>query len=166
VRTLAAGEARYNPMSYHDGSIWPHDNALIARGLARYGLENEVLRIVTGLYDASLCAELYRLPELFCGFDRTPGSSPTLYPVACSPQAWASGAAFLLLEGCLGLEIDAVAQRVRFRRPVLPAFVDSIEIAKLRVGEAELDVVLRRHGADVSVDLLRRQGKVEVLIVK
>ena len=166
VRTLAAGEPRYNPMSYHDGSIWPHDNALIAHGLARYGLEDEALRIFTGLYDASLCVELYRLPELFCGFDRAPGSSPTQYPVACSPQAWASGAVFLLLEACLGLEIDATARRVRFRRPVLPPFLEEIEIANLRVGEAELDVVLHRHGADVGIDLLRRSGKVEVLIVK
>jgi glycogen debranching enzyme len=166
VRTLAAGEPRYNPMSYHDGSIWPHDNALIAHGLARYGLKAEALRIFTGLYDASLCVELYRLPELFCGFDRAPGSSPTQYPVACSPQAWASGAVFLLLEACLGLEIDATAHRVRFRRPVLPEFLDEIEIANLGVGEAVIDVVLHRHGADVGIDLLRREGKVEVLIVK
>jgi glycogen debranching enzyme len=166
LRTLAAGEARYNPMSYHDGSIWPHDNALIAHGLARYGLKDEALRIFTGLYDASLCLDLYRLPELFCGFDRAPGSSPTQYPVACSPQAWASGAVFLLLEACLGLEIDATARRVRFRRPVLPPFLEEIEIANLRVGDAELDVVLHRHGADVGIDLLRRSGKVEVLIVK
>jgi glycogen debranching enzyme len=166
VRTLAAREPRYNPMSYHDGSIWPHDNALIAHGLARYGLKDEALRIFTGLYDASLSVELYRLPELFCGFDRAPGSSPTQYPVACSPQAWASGAVFLLLEACLGLEIDATARRVRFRRPVLPEFLDEIEIANLCVGEAVIDIALQRHGGDVGIDLLRREGQVEVLIVK
>jgi glycogen debranching enzyme len=153
-------------MSYHDGSIWPHENAMIAYGLARYGLDNEALRIFTGLYDASLCVDLYRLPELFCGFDRASGSSPTLYPVACSPQAWASGALFLLLEACLGLEIDAAAHRVRFRRPVLPPFLDGIEIADLRVGEASLDVAFHRHGTDVGVDMLRREGRLEVLIVK
>jgi glycogen debranching enzyme len=153
-------------MSYHDGSIWPHDNALIAHGLARYGLKDEALRIFTGLYDASLSVELYRLPELFCGFDRAPGSSPTQYPVACSPQAWASGAVFLLLEACLGLEIDATARRVRFRRPVLPEFLDEIEIANLCVGEAVIDIALQRHGGDVGIDLLRREGQVEVLIVK
>jgi glycogen debranching enzyme len=166
VRTLAACEARYNPMSYHDGSIWPHDNALIAHGLARYGLTGAALRIFTGLYDASLCVDLYRLPELFCGFDRAVGSTPTQYPVACSPQAWASGAVFLLLEGCLGLDIDAAARRVRFRRPVLPAFLDEIEITNLRVGDATLDVTLQRHGEDVGIDLLRREGRLEVLIVK
>jgi glycogen debranching enzyme len=166
LRTVAAGEARYNPMSYHNGSIWPHDNAIVAHGLARYGCKQQALRIFTALYDASATTDLYRLPELFCGFDRGPGSSPTQYPVACSPQAWASGSVFLLLEACLGLEIDAAARRVRFRRPVLPSFLNEIEITNLAVGEATIDVVLHRHGDDVGTDLRRREGKLEVLIVK
>jgi glycogen debranching enzyme len=166
LRTLAASEPRYNPMSYHNGSIWPHDNAMVAHGLARYGFKEEALRVFTGLYDARASVDLFRLPELFCGFDRSPGSSPTQYPVACSPQAWASGAVFLLLEACLGLEVDAASRRVRFRRPVLPPFLDEIEISNFAVGEASLDFVLRRHGDDVSLDLRRRQGKIEVLIVK
>jgi glycogen debranching enzyme len=166
LRTVAAGEARYNPMSYHNGSIWPHDNALAAYGLARYGFKEEALRIFAGLFDASLNMDLYRLPELFCGFERVPGSSPTLYPVACSPQAWASGAVFLLLDACLGLDIDAPGRRVRFHRPLLPPFLDEVEITGLRVGEASLDVVLRRHQHDVGIDLVRRDGALDVLVVK
>ena len=166
LRTVAAGEARYNPMSYHNGSIWPHDNALVAHGFASYGLKDEALRVFSSLFDASVAMDLYRLPELFCGFDRKPGTSPTLYPVACSPQAWASGAVFLLLEACLGLEIDAPGRRLRFRRPVLPPFLDEMTIENLRVGEATLDVVLHRHGEGVGIDLRRREGDLEVLVVK
>jgi glycogen debranching enzyme len=166
LRTVAAGEARYNPMSYHNGSIWPHDNALAAYGLARYGFKDEAVRLFSALFDASVSMDLYRLPELFCGFDRTPGSSPTLYPVACSPQAWASGAVFLLLEAVLGLDIDAPGRRVRFHRPILPAFLDVVEIRNLRVGEATLDIVLRRHDQAVGIDLVRREGQVDVLVVK
>src|SRR5262249_49371194 len=104
VRTVAASEARYNPMSYHNGSVWPHDNALIACGLSRYGLREPVLAILSGLFEASHFLELQRMPELFCGFARRNGSGPTLYPVACAPQAWAAGAVYLLLQACLGLE--------------------------------------------------------------
>src|SRR5262249_43161444 len=94
VRTVTSGESRYNPMSYHNGSVWPHDNAIIASGLARYGLKIAAGRILAGLFDASLFVDLRRLPELFCGFDRRPGEGPTLYPVACAPQAWSAGAPF------------------------------------------------------------------------
>ncbi|HKW86823.1 MAG TPA: amylo-alpha-1,6-glucosidase, partial [Nitrospiraceae bacterium] len=107
IRTVAASEARFNPMSYHNGSVWPHDNALIAIGLARYGLKESVLKIMTGLFDASLLVDLHRLPELFCGFVRRPGESPTLYPVACAPQAWSAASVFMLLQACLGLTIHA-----------------------------------------------------------
>ena len=111
IRTVARGEARYNPMSYHDGSIWPHDNALIALGLARYGLKHSVEQLFKGLFDAATYMDLRRLPELFCGFRREKGRGPTLYPVACAPQAWASATPFTLLEAALGLEFDAAARR-------------------------------------------------------
>src|SRR5690606_17822665 len=106
VRTLAAGQARYNPMSYHNGSVWPHDNALIAAGLARYGFKAEAARIFEALFGASVYTELRRLPELFCGFARMRGQGPTLYPVACSPQAWAAAAPIGLIATCLGLSFD------------------------------------------------------------
>ena len=120
VRTVAAGEARYNPMSYHDGSVWPHDNALIGAGLGRYGFRDGALKILAGLFDVSLFVDQHRLPELFCGFDRRPGEGPTLYPVACSPQAWAAGSVFMLLAAALGLTVDGSRKHVRIVRPLMP----------------------------------------------
>lgn len=166
VRTLAAGHPRYNPMSYHNGSVWPHDNALIAAGLARYGLKDEALAVLTGLFDASLFFDLHRLPELFCGFPRRPGESPTLYPVSCSPQAWASGAVLLLLQACLGLDVRAADRRVVFANPRLPEFLDEVRIDGLRVGDASLDLALVRYGRDVGINVLRRTGDVTVVAVK
>jgi glycogen debranching enzyme len=166
VRTVAEGEARYNPMSYHNGSVWPHDNALIGAGMSRYRLKEAVLKVFTGLFDASLFVELRRLPELFCGFGRRTGEGPTLYPVACSPQAWASGAAFLLLQSCLGLRIQAAEGRVHLDIPLLPDWLNEVYIRKLRVGDGSIDVRLHRHGGDVGVNILDRYGKVEVVILK
>src|ERR1700726_3300296 len=131
IRTVAQGEARYNPMSYHNGSIWPHDNALIVLGLARYGLKNSVAHVFKALFDAAGYMEMRRLPELFCGFQRRRGRGPTLYPVACSPQAWASGAPFLMLQACLGLEFDPDHHEIRLRRPWLPDFLDEIALVNL-----------------------------------
>lgn len=164
VRTVATSEARYNPMSYHNGSVWPHDNALIAAGMARYGEKEGALKILTGLFEASLFLELHRLPELFCGFLRRPGESPTLYPTACSPQAWASAASFLILQACLGLEIDAPRQRLTFERPVLPAFLERVEIRNLMIGKTGLDLILTRHLAHVELTVTRRDGDVEIVM--
>jgi glycogen debranching enzyme len=166
VRTVAVGEARYNPMSYHDGSVWPHDNALIAAGLARYGLKEEVLQIMAALFDASLFIDLHRLPELFCGFVRRPGEGPTLYPVACSPQSWSAASVFLLLQACLGLTIHAAENRLSFVHPVLPAFLNKLELHNLRVGKGRVDLLLLRHGHDVGINVLRREGQVEISMVK
>ena len=166
VRTVAEKEARYNPMSYHNGSIWPHDNALIAAGFARYGLKDEAAKILAGLFDASLFFDLHRLPELFCGFPRRPGESPTLYPVSCSPQTWASCAVFLVLQACLGLEIDGSEGKVVFTDPYLPSFLPGVQIKGLRVGQASVDLSLSRHESDVGVNVLRREGPVSVVVVK
>jgi glycogen debranching enzyme len=166
IRTVAEGEARYNPMSYHDGSVWPHDNSLIGAGLARYRLKEAALRVLTGMFDASQFVELQRMPELFCGFPRRPGVGPTLYPVACSPQAWAAGAVFLLVEACLGLHINAQAAQVSLDYPLLPQWLHEVRIRNLRVGSATLDLRLHRHGDDVGVNVLGRSGRVEVLVVK
>jgi glycogen debranching enzyme len=162
VRTVAASESRYNPMSYHNGSVWPHDNALIALGLARYGLTEHVQRLFGGMFDAVMYLDSRRFPELFCGFRRKPGKGPTSYPVACSPQAWATAAPFALLQACLGIEFDHVNQEIRFRHPRLPEFLDEVMIRSLRIGESRMDVVLRRHGADVSVNVLDREGDARV----
>ena len=120
VRTIATGQIRYNPMSYHNGSVWPHDNAVIAAGMGRYGYTAHAAKILSGLFDASLEFDQHRLPELFCGFPRRPSESPTLYPVACSPQAWASAAVFMLIQACLGLEFGLAKPEVSFHAPRLP----------------------------------------------
>ena len=166
VRTLARGQARYNPMSYHNGSVWPHDNAVIAAGFARYDLTAAATRILESILDLSAAVDLHRLPELICGFDRQSGEYPTLYPVACAPQAWAAGAVYLLLQSCLGLRIDGAAQRVSFVRGTLPQGVDWLRITKLRVGEATVDLLLERHPHDVGLTVLQRDGAVEVIVVK
>jgi glycogen debranching enzyme len=153
-------------MSYHNGSVWPHDNALIARGFSRYGLREESLKILTGLLDASLFLDLHRLPELFCGFYRRAGQGPTLYPVACAPQAWAAGAVFLILEACLGIRIQASPSRVLFRRTALPASLPQIEIRNLAVGEAKADLVVEKEGDGVDVRVLHKTGLLDVISVK
>jgi glycogen debranching enzyme len=166
IRTVAASEPRYNPMSYHNGSVWPHDNALIAAGFARYGLKAEALRVTTGLFDASIFCDLHRLPELFCGFPRRPGESPTHYPVSCSPQSWAAGSALLLLQSCLNLRVLGTESRVVFGRPILPPYLHGVSVRGLRVGAAELDLVVLRHDDDTSVDVPRKTGNVEVITVE
>jgi glycogen debranching enzyme len=165
IRTVARGEARYNPMSYHDGSIWPHDNALIALGLARYGLKHSVEHIFKGLFDAATYMDLRRLPELFCGFQREKRRGPTLYPVACAPQAWASATPFTLLEAALGLEFDAARGEIRLRNPRLPAFLNEVILRELQLGPSSVDLRIRRHGDDVSLEVLRTRGRIQVSIV-
>ncbi len=166
IRTVSSREIRYNPMSYHNGSVWPHDNSMIAYGLARYGFTNEALRILAGLFDASLFLDLNRLPELFCGFERRPEEGPTLYPVACAPQAWASGALFLILQGCLGLSVNGAQRTVRFDHPALPPFLKRVEITALPVGQAQIGLSVHEHPGDVGISILSRVGDPEVVIVK
>jgi glycogen debranching enzyme len=166
IRTLAASEVRYNPMSYHNGSVWPHDNALIAYGLSLYGHKEAALKLLTGLFDASLFIELHRLPELFCGFPRRPGEGPTLYPVACAPQSWAAASVFMLLQACLGLTIRGHLGQICFAYPLLPEFLPAICIRNLRVGKASVDLAIQRHGHDVGINIDRREGDVEIVTVK
>ncbi|MBG6078470.1 amylo-alpha-1,6-glucosidase [Rubrivivax gelatinosus] len=164
IRTVAAGQARYNPMSYHNGSIWPHDNALVAMGLARYGHTDAATRVMDGLFEATLHFAQHRMPELFCGFHRRDGEGPTLYPVACAPQAWSAAAVFGMLQANLGLEIDAPAGVLSLRSPRLPAFIDWLALHDLRVGEASVDLLLRRYDRDVGVQITRKDGPLEVRV--
>jgi glycogen debranching enzyme len=165
IRTIASTEARYNPMSYHNGSIWPHDNALIALGLARCGLNRSVERVFKGLFDAATYMEMRRLPELFCGFQRGRGRGPTHYPVACSPQAWASATPFTLIEASLGLQFDPAGNEIRLRNPHLPSFLDEVVLRNLELKQSSVDLKVRRHANDVSVEILERRGQVQVAIV-
>jgi glycogen debranching enzyme len=163
VRTVAVDEPRYNPMSYHNGSVWPHDNAMIAAGLARYGDSRAATRIFQGMFDAATYMDLRRLPELFCGFPRFRGRGPTLYPVACAPQSWSSGAFFALLQASLGIEQDPFANVIRFRNPKLPAFLDSVVLGGLKAGTGSVDLSVRRQGDDkISLQILAARGDIEV----
>jgi len=164
--TVASGEARFNPISYHNGSIWPHDNAMIALGYARYGLASHAARVFSAMFEAAAYQELRRLPELYCGFIRKRHRGPTAYPVACAPQAWASAAPFAFLEACLGMQLRQEANAVSFRDPVMPAFLDHVTINHLSLGNSRIDLKLQRHGSDVTLNLLRRRGDAKVMLVK
>ena len=165
VRTVASGEARYNPMSYHNGSVWPHDNALIAAGLIRYGFRNDAARIFEGLHAASTYIDLRRLPELFCGFRRQRAQGPTFYPVACAPQAWAATAPLFMLQSSIGLAFDPEQAQIIFEKPVLPSFLDEVVLDNLTVAGHTASVALRRSGSQVVVEVLQRSGPVGVLVI-
>jgi len=165
IRTVARGEARYNPMSYHNGSVWPHDNSLIALGFARYGFKRAVGQVMQGLFEAATYMDLRRLPELFCGFHRERRRGPTLYPVACAPQAWASATPFSLIEAALGLEFRPQTNEIHLRNPRLPPFLDDIILRNLQVGGSSIDLKVRRHADEVSLEVLRAQGKIQASVV-
>ena len=166
IRTVAQGEARYNPMSYHNGSVWPHDNAVIAVGFVRYGFKAEAARVFDGLFDAAKNQELRRLPELFCGFIRRPRSGPMPYPVACSPQAWAASAIFGILGACLGLEQAPAQNELRFREPLMPAFLDEIVLRNVHLGKSRVAVRMHRYGDDVATTVVERDGNARILVLK
>jgi glycogen debranching enzyme len=163
IRTVATSEARYNPMSYHNGSVWPHDNALIAMGLARYGLQGAAAQVFGALFDAASYMDLRRLPELYCGFARLERNAPTQYPVACSPQAWASATPLCLLQASLGLELLDRTGEVKFYRPMLPHFLDHVHLRNLKLSGGSVDVLLHRHDKNVAVTVTRREGDIVVV---
>jgi len=165
IRTVAYGEARYNPISYHNGSIWPHDNALIAGGLARYGFKDLAGQILTAMLDASNWMEAHRLPELFCGLERRAGQGPTLYPVACSPQAWAAACVYLLLGACLGVTVSGTSRQVLLHNPYLPEAISSLRIRNLNIGSGSVDLFVERRDSTVQVQVLNRQGDIKVAIL-
>jgi glycogen debranching enzyme len=164
IRTVSSSAARYNPMSYHNGSVWPHDNALIAMGFARYGQKDAAARVFGALFDAASYMDLRRLPELFCGFVRLERNAPTQYPVACSPQAWASATPLCLLQASLGLELLERTGEVKFYRPRLPDFLDQVHLRNLRLSAGCVDVLLERHDHNTAVTVTRREGDVVVVV--
>jgi glycogen debranching enzyme len=165
IRTVSKEERRYNPMSYHNGSVWPHDNALIAFGFARFGLRAPIERVFKGLFEAATYMEEYRMPELFCGFQRGRGRGPTLYPVACSPQAWAGATPFALLQASLGLWFNPAEKEIRLINPHLPSFLDEVILRNLRLGQSSLDLAIGRRGEEVAVQVLRRDGEIAVAAI-
>ncbi len=166
IKTLSSKERRYNPMSYHNGSVWPHDNALIAYGLSVYGFDEHVLKITKGMFNASLYIDLQRLPELFCGFDRRASEGPTAYPVACSPQAWSVASIFLLIQSCLCLEIDAVQKNITFNKPRLPEYLHRIHIDNLKVNEGSFSFNIASLQTDLGFNVLQKPDQWELIIKK
>jgi glycogen debranching enzyme len=163
IRTVGCHEARFNPLSYHNGSVWPHDNGIIAAGMARYGHREFAGRILMSLLDLSSSVELQRLPELICGVDRRPGQGPTLYPVACSPQAWAAGTVFMLLQACLGIGVDVKQRRIVFDRPYLPKGIPQLWINDLRIEDCRLSIFMERAAGPVRIQVVEKHGEVAVV---
>jgi glycogen debranching enzyme len=165
IRTLASGEERYNPMSYHNGSIWPHDNAILASGFARYGAKSAAAAI----FDAGMRAAAYmddrRIPELYCGFRRRRGRGPVLYPAACSPQAWSASAPFSMIESLLGLEFHPETRELRLNNPVLPASLDFIRLRNVRLGESVADFTVRNSLASPTLEVVRADGDISISLV-
>jgi glycogen debranching enzyme len=166
VRTISSAERRYNPMSYHNGSVWPHDNGMIAAGFSRYGFDDLVAAPFAALFDASGAMDAHRLPELFCGFHRRSGEGPTLYPVACLPQAWASGVVFQFLQACLRLSVEAPERRLTIDRAILPPFLTYLRLLNLELPFGSVDLLFERLPLDISVTVLRRSGDFEVRVIK
>ena len=164
IRTLGVNAARYNPISYHNGSVWPHDNSLIALGMARYGCKAEVARLFGGMFDACKTIDLRRLPELFCGFPRRRAEALTHYPVACSPQAWAATALPAMLQACLGLSFDPAQCTVRFDRPVLPPSLTEVTVMNLELNDARISVRFSRMGDEVAMNVLSRTGTIHATL--
>jgi glycogen debranching enzyme len=164
IRTMSKTARAYNPMSYHNGSIWPHDNAFIAAGLKRYGHSAATNRVATALFDMAVTAEYMRLPELFCGFTRRTPNRPVAYPVACSPQAWAAGAPYLVLQAMLGISARAPENTLTVNKPLLPVWLNEVELRNLRVGPSTISLVFTRHGETTGFSLLERHGDVRVLM--
>ena len=164
IRTMSKSSVAYNPMSYHNGSVWPHDNALIAAGLKRYGFHKQTNRIATAMFETANHSDYMRLPELFCGFTRRTPNRPVSYPVACSPQAWAAGSPFLLLQAMLGLSARAQENLLTINSPVLPPWLNTVELKNLRVGDSMLHLVFRREGETTSFSMLNKEGSVRVVM--
>ena len=164
IRTLSQHAASYNPMSYHNGSVWPHDTALVGAGFARYNHKAEAGQLLGNLFGVSLYYPGSRLPELFCGFTRAAGYGPTRYPVACAPQSWAAGAPFLLLSSVLGFEPEAERQRLTLRDPQLPDWMHSLDLGDLRLGQQNLHMRFERSERGTSV-ILTGASEIEVHVL-
>jgi glycogen debranching enzyme len=158
VRTFAADQPGYNPIGYHTGTVWPHDTSLIAAGFKRYGFDEACNRLVGQMMEAAQSFGDYRLPELFCGFDRSDAASPVPYPVACSPQAWAAGSSFLFLETMLGLRAHAERGELELLHPHLPDWLGKVTLTDLRVGDASVDLLFHRWRGTTSAEVLRKVG--------
>jgi glycogen debranching enzyme len=158
-RTLSGAERVFNPLSYHRGSVWPHDNSLIAHGMALNEFRGPALQVLTALFQAALKFRDYRLPELFCGVQRGENDEPVHYPVSCSPQAWASGAMFLMLSSVLGIRPSAQRKELTIVNPELPDWLDHLHIRSLRVGKSRVGLDYSRHGNRTFCNIVDIEGE-------
>jgi glycogen debranching enzyme len=158
IRTLSASEPTFNPLSYHRGSVWPHDNSLCAQGFAFFDLKQPLARVLTGLFQAAARFRNLRLPELFVGAQRREFDEPVHYPVSCSPQAWASGAWFLLLTSILGLRPNASRRELRIVNPMLPDWLTWFRIRNLQIGNAQVSLEFSRRDQRTFCNVLDVQG--------
>jgi glycogen debranching enzyme len=164
IRTLATKQAPYDPIGYHTGTVWPHDNALIAHGMRRYGFDREARTVLDGLAAAGAYFPYARFPELFCGFSSEEVPLPVQYPVACRPQAWASAAPLLMVRTYAGLSADAPRGVLYIDRPRLPAWLHRMEILGMQVGGSRLDLVFTNNEGVTATEVPRKEGDLEVLI--
>jgi len=162
IRTLASGEQRYNPMSYHNGSVWPHDNAIAAAGLRRTSNRDGIVKILEGLVQAAAHLKTGSLPELFCGFVRDERLGPVPYPVACHPQAWSAASIFMILRAMLGIEVAGFDRKLFIDSPLMPPWLDWIKIENLRVGDGSVSFLVRRTSDAPAIEILDRQGPVAI----
>lgn len=164
IRTVSKSELIYNPMSYHNGSIWPHDNSIIISGIKAYGFHKEATLLASALFDAAVHHSYYRLPELFCGFTRRGSNWPVGYPVSCSPQAWAAGSVFLMLQAMLGVSPDAPNNKLYVDSPILPKWLGWVEIGNLKVGDDRVSILFSRDNGTVSVSELSQADMIDVIL--
>lgn len=165
VRTLSSLEKRYNPLGYHNGSVWPHDNSIIAMGLSKYGFKEKISPLFTGMYEAAGSYPRYRLPELFGGFDRAGYDIPIHYPVACSPQAWSAGCLPHMLTASLGFMPDALNGRLTLFKPMLPPWLGRLRITSLALGDMATQLEFKREGESTLVNVVSKHGDIEVNVV-
>lgn len=164
IRTVSKSSRSYNPMSYHNGSVWPHDNALIIMGLKKYGFVEQANIIASAIFDAAIHHSYFRLPELFCGFTRRGNNYPVAYPVACCPQAWAAGSMFMILQAILGLNPDASNNTLYINRPTLPVWLNRVNLSRLKVGKSRLDIAFHRENQTTSFTVLNKEGDLKIVI--
>jgi glycogen debranching enzyme len=166
LRTLSADNPRFNPLGYHTGTVWPHDNSIAAMGFKMYGFEEELNRLATALFDAAVSFDYFRLPELFGGEERTPYAAPVPYPVACKPQSWAAGAFLLITQAILGLKAEAPDERLRIVSPRLPAWLNTVTVRNLRVGDGRVTLRYERSGDETRVSVVEATGGLDVVVSK
>jgi len=164
IRTMSKSAASYNPMSYHNGSVWPHDTAIAAVGMRRYGMADAFITLATSLFEAVLQFEHMRMPELLCGFSRVDDYGPTQYPVACAPQAWAAGVVFMLIGAMLGLAPDAAANQLTLNRPRLPGWLSWVELRNLRLRDSRMTLRASQGQDGAAIEMLSRHGNAELVV--